>query len=540
MKKTLTLLLSVAVIGITSCKKEALPVHENTKGDPVVLIERKTNTPFVLFQKPATIQQTTENGELKDYLGRSYDTQNTSVGNPEGIRFPVIDVEKLFTDNPNYFLNIQHNSTEATSFSFSDFERYEMKSAETQTTTGGFGLNLGLFKIGAKSKFASAFSSNTVNQTNRIFGELNVTVKDASYEMLASSNVANQVKDKYLATSFLGELYNTTPFELIENFGYFLITKFNSGGRANALYTGINTQTSSSETKESGTDASINASFTLNTSTGGSLDFGIGNTNAQTVATSNNISQFHVSVKTYGGGYGFGSFTTPKSIETANVDLGGWLSSLNDQTTHVPISFQNLRPLGDFIHETNFRQYLLSVLQAKNDPNQTTPIYNSFLVPQLYVYLSWGGVVQENGESLTLIRYRIDFRGRFGGEYYPLYGGDFTMRSTDDVMAKLTAEMALYQTQNPFFGNLQVNFAGWDDPDPTGERFPEWFNIQLNNLKKYTSPNGITYLLDATTMKGYSFFGDYLLDTYAIRTQVNAMPAVTATPVLSNYSIYGL
>lgn len=547
MKKVLKLLVPLVVIGFASCKKEPVADAEQTPGNAnakdIVLIERKSKEPFLLFKKPATSLNLPESGELKGYLGRGYNSQVTAVGNPDGIRYPVIDIDKLLTDNPNYFLNVQLNSTEAKSFSFSNFDRYEMKSTETQTSTSGWGLNLGLFKIGSKSKFSSAFSSTVVNQQNRVFGELNVTVKDALYELLTSSYMTNQIKDKYLASSFLNELYNTPPSELLNNFGYFLITKFYSGGRANALFTGINTQSSTNESKESGTDASINASFSLDTSTSGSFDLGIGNANAQTVATSNNISDFSVSVKTYGGGYGFGSFTTPKTIETANVDLGGWLNSLNDKTTHVPITFENLKPIGEFIHEANIRQYLLAVLNYVNSPaQQPYPLpYSSFIEPELYVVPYWGGYVQENGETMTLIRYSLNFRSRFGNNWdYIIYGGDFTMRPTDDFPTKMRDEVLLYQAQNPFFGNLRVTLGSWEDPDPTGIRYPEYFGINLGNLKKYTSPNGITYLLDAGTMKGFSYYGDFLLDTYGIRSQVNAMPAVAATPDLASYSIFGL
>src|SRR5690606_20024905 len=117
--------------------------------------------------------------------------------------------------------------------------------------------------VGAKHKYEKAFSSEVINESRRVFGELNVYVKDASYELFVSSNNLNKIKEKYLNSFFLDELYNTPTSEFVDNYGGFVITDFVSGGRANALFSGVYTSNSNTETMEKSMDNSISASYKI-------------------------------------------------------------------------------------------------------------------------------------------------------------------------------------------------------------------------------------------------------------------------------------
>jgi hypothetical protein len=69
------------------------------------------------------------------------------------------------------------------SFSFASFDRYLEKSQVSKKVNGGFSINLGLFTIGHKRKMTEIFSSTVTNNTQGVFGELNVAIDQNVYEM---------------------------------------------------------------------------------------------------------------------------------------------------------------------------------------------------------------------------------------------------------------------------------------------------------------------------------------------------------------------
>lgn len=253
MKKIKTILLStISIIIFNSCEKkhaEQLLPPDNSK--KTVLFNRESSLPLVLSSKKdltknASITSTLPNSlDIKNYLGRSYFAFDEKIGSVDAIRYPIIDIERLIIDKPDYYLSKNINSMEANTFSFSNFNRYEYKLTKTDNFSNGIGIGFAGFKLGTTKKFHSSFTQNIVNENNRVFGELNVKIKGNSYSFLTSSSTLLQIKEKYLNPTFLSELYNTTQSEFIKNFGHYVITGFTSGGLANALYTGINKSNSS-------------------------------------------------------------------------------------------------------------------------------------------------------------------------------------------------------------------------------------------------------------------------------------------------------
>ncbi len=96
------------------------------------------------------------------------------------------------------------------------------------------------------------FTTSKVEESKRIFGELNIQIRDASYYMQTSSNIIKKIKLDYLTEDFKEELYNLTPSEFFNNYGGFVLSSFITGGRATALYTGIyrNNESTRNERKE--------------------------------------------------------------------------------------------------------------------------------------------------------------------------------------------------------------------------------------------------------------------------------------------------
>ena len=70
------------------------------------------------------------------------------------------------------------------------------------------------------------FTTSKVEESKRIFGELNIQIRDASYYMQTSSNIIKKIKLDYLTEDFKEELYNLTPSEFFNNYGGFVLSSF--------------------------------------------------------------------------------------------------------------------------------------------------------------------------------------------------------------------------------------------------------------------------------------------------------------------------
>lgn len=535
----LLLIFLLMTVGLVSCKKnQDVNDQSNVKDETIVLIERASSTPFILSNKTSAKSgsSTQVNGlpdgqlDIKYYLGRSYNTKISEIGSPDGVKFPVIDIDKLYAANPDYFKSIKIGTSDAQRFSFSDFERYQEKSNKSSTVTGGFSLKIGFFSIGTKHKFSNTFSSDVVTDNKKVFGELNVRVKDASYELLLSSNVINKVKDDYLNATFLDELYNTSPSEFVNNYGAFLITNFIAGGRANALFTGTYLSASDTQTKEKSMDNSISASYTFKEKSKDSVgaNIGIGNGNGSTIAKSNNIGEFRTSVKTYGGSYGYSAFTVPKSIDDINIDLSTWASSMNDKSKHVLIDFNDngLRPISDLLLQENIRYNL--------DRYATTSSESKPLeVPRIearWRYIMSGGI-----GFVTVV-----LKTRFGDEL--LISDNSTVLQFQDLNAMQAFAKQEALKKLPFY-KVAVT-ANYMKADDVSNYTTSIVNIDEASMKKfYDVKHKMLYLLSQANGKkfAYSIHNDFLLDTYAIRDWVNGMTTTVVTPAeLESYTVIGL
>lgn len=100
---------------------------------------------------------------------------------------------------------------------------------QKKINNAGFTLNLGLFSLGAHKTMTEVFTTSKVEESKRIFGELNIQIRDASYYMQTSSNIIKKIKLDYLTEDFKEELYNLTPSEFFNNYGGFVLSSFITG-----------------------------------------------------------------------------------------------------------------------------------------------------------------------------------------------------------------------------------------------------------------------------------------------------------------------
>jgi hypothetical protein len=472
--------------------------------------------------------------EPKEYIGRSYNTDNGEFGTDAGVGFQIFDVDRFVADNPDYYSAKRLGYSDATTFAFTDFESYQKKSNYTNKTSGGFNLNFGLFSIGATHKFDNSFSSDFKIDQNHVFGELNVIVKDASYELVMSDNIIKKIQDSYIKPSFLDELYNIPTSEVIKNYGGFVISGLTTGGKANALFTGEYNTSATTEIKTYSMENSINASFTFKPKSTDKSDanFTLGNTNGSTIATQNNIFNFKATVKTYGGSYGFGTFTVPKSIDDIHIDLGGWASSLNDKSNHVLVDFTDngLRPLSDFVIPVNLRQNIKDIITTQYGSSP------SFYEPIILVYCSGGAAVT------------FMLRTRFGDAVI-LDNANYYQEVDDERLPDVInyAKQVVANRWLPFYKvKVVAKYVAWTETPETAINYQHSIqgNIDEVNMKKFRdSKSNMLYLLSQANGNkfAYAIHDDYVLDTYGIRDWVNAMATATITlDELKNYKTVAL
>lgn len=516
---------------IAGCKKDSAPVPHNDRPDGyIVLKERDVNYPWKLFKRDNGLLSETQNSfdvlEFYDYLGRSYKWESYPMANPEKIGFQVIDVARFSRDEPTYFSKRKLGQGEATSFAYSGFQRYTENSKTTKKINGGFSLNLGLFSIGAKRNMSEVFSTSKIEESKRVFGELNVVIKDSAYIMQYSSNIRTQILNGYLTADFKEELYNTTPSELFYNYGGFVMAGFMTGGRATAVYTGLYNSTESEETKERDMNRDISASYGMN-GTGASANLGIGKGFSNGTSSSNKITQLETSVKTIGGSYQFSGFTIPQDVNTINVDLSGWVRSLSDKSTHNIVDFPDggLIPLTDFIVEENLKQEFFKIYQE--GITKVTPMQEPYVLIRIV-----------NIVSAQLGVFEITLRTRFG-DYIILQQNYVYMGAANNFVNGQAERFGkIFGIKILTTADQRSVQQSSDGVVSTDKFFDE------NTMSKFIDKQNNTIYLLYSGERGkyaYSIHYDRLLDEYVMRNFVNGLPEVTISrQELLRYTIYAL
>lgn len=555
--------LSMLIILISSCKKEQSN-GANTLSNgasEVVLFERESKAPVVLSNKKSASNNrtlaTSSTDEFiltpKDYLGRSYDAEVSDVGSPLGVRYPVVDMKRLLVDYSEFFKPITINNTSTNVFSFVSFDRYSQKSNTSKTVNAGFSLNIGLFSIGAKSKYVNTFSSSILNENKRVYGELDGYYIGTAYAYLFSSNMIDIVKQNYLSPTFLQELYNNSPYEFVKNYGTFVIKDFNTGGRVNALFTGLYTANADSTTQTHSMDNSINASFKFGKDTKNNVggDIGKQNSNGGSIATQNNFSNIMVSLRTYGGSAGIDNFSVPQNIDQINFNLNNWGSSLNDINKNVLISFNDngLVPITSFILESNLSSNINSYIKYGTGLKKR-PLMEPVIEAR------WVFYHDKQGYFTTVLRTRFGDQIFLTNENvkWPLDGVDangqpiVSQASFDKYLAK-AKEIA--QKKLPYYKlkvvALQPSFANASFMVDDYMSHIDFLN-EASMKKYYDAKNKITYLYysgtdgNTTDRKfAYSIHDDYIYDTYGIKEWVQTLPIVPLTySELKKYEIVAL
>ena len=525
--KNLMFLFFVSLI-IFSCSNEDELVQNivNDSGKEEVLKERDPDYPWASYEFSGINRVLASKSILafEDYLGRATKDDFFPVGNIESVTYSVVDIKKLSKEKPSYISAKRLNIGTANSFSYSNFERYTEKSNTTSKVSGGFSLGIKLFSIGAKKNMTTVFSKNTVEEKKSVFGEVDVMFKSLQYVMQKSSRIQKEIILNYLSTDFKEELYGTTPSELYNNYGGFVLSGFITGGRATALYTGLYTGNELETAREVAMNTDINASygFKMNNGSSGSVsgDLGFGTTYSNGSTSSEKITSLKSSVKTIGGTPEFSGFSSPQNVDNMNINLSGWLRSLNDENTHsiVDIPDNSFSPLTDFVMEENLKKGLSNCYES--EVNNQSKLQEPYINIRLSYVSGALGVVQTS----LITR----------------FNDDIILKSQDVYMAEVGDYIQSEKARvSDFFGikivnnnnlnyEVKVNFDGIDNTKMT---------------KYIDSVNNTIYLLYSVGGKkfGYSIHTDRILDDYVMRSFVNRLSSISIDPFdLFDYTIVAL
>ncbi len=495
-----------------------------------------------------------------DFLGRSFKADYFPFESMENVGYAVVDIRKLEEQNPGWSFSKGLRITEAKSFAYSDFNSYSVNSTLVDKVSKGFSLNLGIFKIGSQKTMTEVFTSSKVQNAQSIFGQLDVEIKDAAYELQINSNRVNQMALNYLDKDFRGDLFNMTTAETFRSYGPFVLTSFVTGGRATAVYSAYNRSTASQESREDDMTKAVEASFgvklpgqyTDSIGTSGSLGFGNQYGNGSSI--SSNISQFETSIKTLGGSYGAMTFTVPKTMDNLNVDLTQWVHSLNNPDYHTIIDVQTegLIPISDFLLEDNFKKHWTRYLETGVEsigrlekPDYVFGIYITSSNGKAGINTHSFGIRNRFGDIIALSQWEFYNDGSVGATFAEAMVGSAFM-----ILSFFKVEEYYYgydfaEIENsvtiPFdysFTERSINedeIAAWldlwveNDNDISVVPLPMF----SDSAKKFIDPeNQMMYILYSNGSKrfGYSLFtgyGDYILDTYGIRGWVTEMPEIT-------------
>lgn len=528
--------LSLIIVSLTACNNaDVISREEYEDNKTVVIRERDTNSPLILSKKSKTKRLTKAPRYVVSFdkcLGMSFGCNVYPLGSMEDLGYPVIDLEKMSNDYPSYFTSKRIGQSLAESFAYANYDRYTSNSSVTNKVDGGASLNLGLFKMEAKSSMSTIFSISSETQKNRVYGELNIEVRDSAYTMQMSSNIKKRIILNYLSGTFKDELYNTTPSELFTNYGGFVLSNFIVGGRATAVYAGLENSISTSSSKEQSMRTDISASFGFKKG-GTSGEFGFGKAYSNGSTSSNKIKYLKTSIRTIGGSAEYGSFSTATSINNLNIDMSGWMGSLNDKSTHsiIDIADNGLVPIADFIMEENLkRRFLQFYTEGVSEITQ---------LQEPYIELA--------SEGNFVLILRVILHTRFGDEILICNKGispkypDNPVESIKD-WERIEAEFVSRYTS---IYKLKCVQQGW----LTSPRLRSRNVVQISfeeldesQMQKFTWDNKLYLLYSNGTQKyAYSIHADYLLDTYAIREFVNTLPTAQILPErLFDYTVIAL
>lgn len=464
-------------------------------------------------------------------LGYSYTVGNAILGDPENIRFQIIDVEKAKSKDPSMVSGIRIGKSDDTRYTYDDMESYGDVLTKTNKIVSGFSLHIGKFKLGRKKTLTKFFKDSLTSTTKSIMGELNIILSNNSFRLSMGESDIKKYFESCMSKSFLENLYSTTINNISLNYGEFVLTGYVTGGKAMAFYAGLHKDSTALSIKTKDLNTDINASFAWNNTTQkdsikGSLIFG--KTNGSKKEFSGNLTQTQIRLNTYGGKLSNQILASTANLEDVSIDLTSWWESLSDHDTHtmVDISEQGLYPLYTVILEKNFKQRMKDTEEGYlyGFNNMCTPYME---IVRVFARYSSGQPLYEvaavlntrNGDKIVLS----------DGKY--LVAADAELRQNDDDSMYDLKVQELLNKFRRFFPDLRFvkNYSTRYNPDVRDPLCIRLDGFDGDNLLRHVEDNGMVYLYNRKARFALSYYSDdgledKTMDDYGMWDWYDAIP----------------
>ncbi len=485
------------------------------------------------------------------YLGYSYAVGNSIMGDPENIRFQVVDIEKVNQLTPSSISAVRIGKADDTRFTYDDMESYGSVVTHTEKIEKGLSIHIGKFKLGRKKTVTTFFKDSLTSTDHAIMGELNIILYNNSFRLSTGDNEIGTYSSECLARPFLGNLYSTTINNIINNYGEFLLTGYMTGGKVMALYAGLHKNETSLELKTRDMTTDINASFAWTNKSGndtvaGSLVFG--KTNGSKKEFSGELTQTQVRLNTYGGNLHNQILASTVMLDDLSIDLTSWWQSLTDHDTHtmVDVTTPGLLPLYNILLESNFKQ------RMRDTEEGFLYGYNSLVTP--YVEIVRVVARYSSGQPLYEVAAVLNTRN---GDKIVLSDGDYIYAS--DTELSMNLDDSVYDTKvqelllkyRSYFPDLRFvkNYSTKYDPDVRNPLCIRVNRFDGDKLTRHIEDNGMVYLYNRTGKFALSYYSgngleDKTMDDYGMWDWYDAIPDETSRKItmatLQGYTIIGL
>lgn len=386
MKQAKVILFAALAIIASACTDDVSNAigTETTSMDKSLVLKRKPDLPishskFYVPEDNMT-RASAIKGNSEALLGRGYRLLGGTyvMGDFANVTYPIVNLDALQDYDATYVSADNLNTSDRKVITFADFDRYQYNSTVTKKVSSGFSLNFKVFSFGHKKTTTETFKTIIDNTNEATFGELSLYFISNQYGLQNASNSRNLYARKFLAKSFIRNLYNSTISSSLKNYGEFVVTGYLTGGKAFASYAGRNSTAMTTEGKEKGLEKSINASVTYKGTTG-SGELGFTSSNQSSSTTEFKSTDTFVQIKTFGGIQDGNAVVKACALSDLNVDLSSWFNSLNDDNNHtiIDLTDNSLFPLSDFVLEKNFKQRL------DDTTNGVLATYEDFVIPYM-------------------------------------------------------------------------------------------------------------------------------------------------------------
>lgn len=523
---------TLILFSLWGCQKEiSEPIVSNdaTAFDEeglILLKDRDPNIPLVLSMRMEndSRDESVYDSSFEELLGRSISPVDSPLESGRNLGSSVLDVRAMISSGEDFLMARETPAIDQESLRVvgcNSYESFLSEYIDTNRIWGGLNLKTGLFETLAKRSLEDVFHLYDMEEADRVFGLLKMTIRGKSYHLNIGGEATNRdIALKYMDGLFLLDLYDSPLGQFLEKYATGAILKsFSTGGCLTVLYTGKSKAGKSPEERISDIREDVNTSFEYS-KIGEGISFTVGNIGGATNAKTYKTDDLVLVADAAGGEYGHASCGIVINPKEKGLSFSERLSSMRDPSSHIfaEMGDSGVYPLAEFIIENSLRERLEYEFSVTPPDPIRRPAPFHFYEPAIVVRTD---VDKSSPDSPTIFEINLLTRR---GEYIPLKGydvsgGSATIDAVVEEMSKIFRVKVYELSKNQM---------------PQGGVVRRSFLCSMTDLKKYVNPyTGVTYLLnmdDPYNKVGLSYHADFLLDTYGMREVVSKLPEVEMDP----------